>query len=141
MIIYTTELKNINHKQLEGFFVGWTAPLDNKQHYEVLKNSTFFVAAIDDNTNMVIGFITALSDMINGAFIRLLEVLPEYQNKGIGTKLMKTMLELLDNITCIDLICNENMQGFYEQFSMLKIRGMAIRKYLIKDDEKNIISK
>ena len=60
----------------------------------------------------------------------MLEVLPEYQNKGIGSELMKRLLELLQNITSIDLTCDENMQSFYKRFEMLESHGMVIRKYL-----------
>lgn len=60
----------------------------------------------------------------------MLEVLPEYQNRGIGTELMKRMLELLGTIDCIDLTCDVEMQGFYERFDMLRSTGMVIRKYI-----------
>lgn len=86
--------------------------------------------AYDTEKSRVVGFINALSDNINFAFIPMLEVLPEYQNLGIGTELMKKMLKLLDNIDCIDLTCDIEMQGFYERFDMLKFNGMVIRKYI-----------
>jgi len=40
------------------------------------------------------------------------------------------MLKLLEDIICIDLTCDIQMQGFYEQFGMLKSHGMVFRKYL-----------
>ncbi len=130
MIIYQKDLNNISKKQLEGFFVGWSNPLTNTQHFQILENSQYFVLALDTTTNKVIGFINALSDEVNFAFIPMLEVLPNYQNKGIGTRLMRIMLEQLSTVTCVDLTCDENMQGFYQRFSMLKSHGMILRKYL-----------
>lgn len=129
MIKYTTNINNINETNLGGFFVGWAAPLDTNKHYELLKNSTFIVQAIDDERDKVVGFITALSDMVNSSFIPLLEVLPEYQKRGIGRELVERMLGLLDNINCVDLMCDEDMQSFYQKFDMLKSRGMVIRRY------------
>lgn len=130
MINYQTDLNNICESKLKGFFVGWTSPLSPKQHLEILKNSEFIVLAVESNSETVIGFVNALSDGINFAFIPMLEVLPEHQKKGIGTNLMNTMLDKLKDIVCIDLTCDENMQGFYQRFSMLKSHGMILRKYM-----------
>lgn len=130
MIEYKTDLDGIEPKDLDGFFVGWKKPLTVYEHYEILKNSSYFVIAYDTKKSKVVGFVNALSDNINFAFIPMLEVLPEYQHQGIGSKLMKRMLELLENINCIDLTCDIEKQSFYEQFGMLKSHGMIIRKYL-----------
>ena len=130
MIIYKTDIEGISIEQLEGFFVGWRSPLTEEQHYYILRNSNYIVLAYDTEKSRVVGFINALSDKINFAFIPMLEVLPEYQMLGIGTNLMKKMLELLGDITCIDLTCDIEMQGFYERFDMLRSNGMVIRKYL-----------
>ncbi|MCL2593786.1 MAG: GNAT family N-acetyltransferase, partial [Defluviitaleaceae bacterium] len=61
-------------------------------------------------------------------FIPLLEVLPEYKNKGIGTRLMEEILKKLSNIPNIDLLCDAELQPFYERFKMHKAHGMLIRK-------------
>lgn len=129
MIIYRTDIEGLDMEQLEGFFVGWRNPLTKEQHYNILKNSSYIVLAYDTEIAKVVGFINSLSDEINFAFIPMLEVLPEYQYLGIGTNLMKMMLELLDNITCIDLTCDEEMQGFYKRFGMIKSNGMILRKH------------
>lgn len=95
----------------------------------ILKNSSYKVLAYDTEKSKVAGFINAISDEVNFAFIPMLEVLPEYQNQGVGSNLMKVMLNLLKHITCIDLTCDTDMQRFYERFGMLKSHGMIIRKY------------
>jgi len=130
MINYQKDLFNISESQLEGFFVGWSSPLSTAQHFKILENSQYLVLALDTNTHQVIGFINALSDDINFAFIPMLEVLPNYRNKGIGSQMMTIMLEQLTPINCVDLTCDENLQGFYQRFSMLKSNGMILRKYI-----------
>jgi len=130
MIEYRTTLDGISPEELEGFFAGWAKPLNPEQHFTILRNSSFIVLAYDKGQSKVAGFINALSDMVNFAFIPMLEVLPEYQHKGIGSELVRIMLEQLEDITCIDLMCDEDMQGFYERFGMLRSHGMIIRKYL-----------
>ncbi|NQT60504.1 MAG: GNAT family N-acetyltransferase [Bacteroidetes bacterium] len=131
MILYKTDLVGIATEQLKNFFVGWKEPLLPEDHMQILQNSYRFVLAIDIETNMVVGFINALSDKIQFAFIPMLEVLPDYQNKGIGTKLMEILLSKLVHIDCIDLTCDPEKQSFYERFNMLKSHGMVIRRYLI----------
>ena len=114
---------------LDGFFIGWAAPLSPQKHYDVLKNSAFFIAAVDADTDLVVGFITAVSDYVYSAFIPLLEVLPEYQGRGIGSELMERMLSILSDMQSVDLMCDEELQGYYERFGMHKAKGMMQRFY------------
>lgn len=134
VIEYRITLEGLNAKELEGFFVGWKKPLTVEEHYLILKNSSFFVLAYDTDKSKVAGFVNALSDSVNFAFIPMLEVLPEYQHRGIGSTLMERMLKLLKDISCIDLTCDTDMQDFYKRFDMLKSHGMVIRKYLFQDE-------
>ncbi|MBS4537033.1 GNAT family N-acetyltransferase [Clostridium sp. D2Q-11] len=130
MIKYKINLEGIMESNLQGFFVGWKNPLSTKEHIKILENSQYKVLAIDTDTGKVIGFINALSDNVNFAFIPMIEILPEYQEKGIGTELMNRMLEELKDIPCIDLMCDKEMQSYYERFDMLKSHGMVLRRYL-----------
>jgi ribosomal protein S18 acetylase RimI-like enzyme len=98
-------------------------------HYKLLKNSYKFVLVIDEESNQVIGFINAISDGVLSAYIPLLEVLPEYQNQGIGKKLVHTLLEELKEIYMIDLMCDEELQPYYEKICMFKSSGMISRNY------------
>lgn len=125
-IEYTGDIGKITAKALHGFFVGWAKPLTPDEHYRHLANCFCFVAALDGGR--AAGFVSALSDGAGCAFIPLLEVLPEYQRRGIGTELMRRMLENLKDISAIDLMCDESAQGFYGRFGMKKLSGMGIRK-------------
>ena len=129
MIIYTDSLKNITPQNLKGFFAGWQSRPSPEKHFEILKNSAHIVLAIDEKTNNVIGFINAVSDKILSAYIPLLEVLPEYQRKGIGSELVKRMLEKLEGYYMIDICCDESLQKFYEKFGMNKYSAMILRNY------------
>jgi ribosomal protein S18 acetylase RimI-like enzyme len=129
MIEYQETTDGIKPEMLQGFFVGWKSPHTPKTHLEILQKSAFVVLALDTNTGKVVGFITAISDLVQAAFIPLLEVLPEYQNRGIGKKLVTRMLEKLKHIYAIDLMCDENLQGFYQKLGMIPSVGMVIRNY------------
>ena len=71
-----------------------------------------------------------VDDGVNSSFISLLEVLPAYQRRGIGSELLRRMLMKLDNIANIDLTYDAETQPFYERFKMLKSTSMVIRKQI-----------
>jgi GNAT superfamily N-acetyltransferase len=114
---------------LGGFFHGWRRPLSPETHLRVLRGSGLVVLAVDDSASRVVGFINALTDGCQSAFIPLLEVLPEYRGKGIGRELVKRMLDQLKNFPCVDLTCDPKLQPFYEKFGMQRSVGMVIRNY------------
>jgi len=129
MIEYRTTLEGLAAADLRGFFAGWRKPLTPEQHYQILQSCAHFVLAYDTATQGVVGVVNALSDRVNFAFIPMLEVLPEYQHRGIGSELMRRMLDLLAGIQCVDLTCDADMQPFYERFGMLKSCGMVVRRH------------
>lgn len=98
MIVYRDSVERITPDQLRGFFVGWPKPPSPETHLKILKNSDHIVLAIDDEGGNVVGFITAISDGVLSAYIPLLEVLKSYQRQGIGTELVRRMMEKLRNL-------------------------------------------
>jgi GNAT superfamily N-acetyltransferase len=129
MIEYTDTSDGITPDMLQGFFVGWKRPHDPETHLKILANSDVKIVAVDPDEHRVVGFAVALTDHVQQACIYLLEVLPEYQNQGIGTELMKRILEKLRGIPCIDLTCYPALQPFYSRFGMQPSVGMVIRDY------------
>ncbi len=127
MIIYQTTLEGLRARDLAGFFVGWPAPPPPEKHLSVLHGSDFVALARDSESGRVVGFVTALSDGVLSAYLPLLEVLPEYQGRGIGMELVRRMLELLEGHYMIDLCCDEDLVPFYERFGMGRWVGMGFR--------------
>ncbi|WP_274365747.1 GNAT family N-acetyltransferase [Paenibacillus thermotolerans] len=126
---YKSTLDGITPTMLDGFFVGWPNPPSANKLFEILSNSYKFVLAIDEKTDKVIGFITAISDGVLSAYIPLLEVLPYYQKQGIGSEMVKRLLQQLSDIYMVDLICDENLQEYYERLGLKKANGMIIRNF------------
>ena len=112
-----------------GFFVGWPNPPNTAAHLRILESSHISWVAINTATNKVVGFINAVSDGIMAAYIPLFEVLPEYQNRGIGKQLVSRMLDSLKHLYMVDLICDEETQDYYAKFGMYKATGMMARNY------------
>jgi len=123
MIVYTTSQHDVAADQLQGFFVGWPNPPSPQAHLRILHGSAHIVLARDDATNNVVGFITAISDGVSCAYMPHLEVLPAYQAQGIGTELMRRMLDQLRDLYMIDLLCDPDVQPFYERLGMRRAQG------------------
>ena len=128
-IVYTDSLDGITLERLTGFFIGWPNPPSPETHLRILQGSAAFVLAIDETSGQVVGYINAISDGFHSAFIPNLEVLPTYQGQGIGSELVRRMLKRLENHYAIDLMCDADLQPFYERLGLRRSTGMVKRNY------------
>ncbi len=129
MLFYSDSVEGLTADQLDGFFVGWPNPPCPQTHLKLLQNSAHVVLAVDEETGNVVGFVTAISDEVLTAHIPLLEVLPAYQGRGIGGELMRRVLEQLSKLYAVDLLCDPELQAFYERLGMRRAVGMMVRNY------------
>jgi ribosomal protein S18 acetylase RimI-like enzyme len=129
MIQYTNSIAGLQPSQLKGFFDGWANPPSVTVHLKLLKNSDAVILAVDNTTNMVVGFITAISDGVLSAHITFFEVVPEYKGKGIGSELTGRMLNKLKDFYSVSLMCDPELQPFYRRLGMSDGTGMNIRNY------------
>ena len=113
--------------QLDGFFEGWPHPPDAEEHLEILRGSDLVVLAQDAKTERIVGFITAITDGHLAAYIPLLEVIRPCRGHGIGSHLVRRMMERLDGTYMIDLVCDEDVQPFYQQLGWTPYTAMIIR--------------
>jgi ribosomal protein S18 acetylase RimI-like enzyme len=126
VIEYVTNPAGIEPEQLQGFFVGWPSPPSPERHLEILRGSDHVVLAKDGPR--VVGFVTAISDGVISAYIPLLEVLPEHQDRGIGAELVRRLLAELGDLYMIDLVCDEDVVAFYERLGLQRWdAGMGVR--------------
>jgi ribosomal protein S18 acetylase RimI-like enzyme len=127
VIEYVDDPAGVRPKDLEGFFVDWSRPPSPERHLHVLRGSHVVVLALDGRR--VVGFVTAISDGVLSAFIPLLEVLPEYQGRGIGSELMRRVLARLEHLYMVDLCCDAALEPFYRRFGLrVWDRGMGLRR-------------
>lgn len=129
MIVYLDSLEKIKPQNLKGFFVGWQSAPTVETFYKLLKESDKFIIAFDEEADKAVGFITAITDNVLSVFIPFVEVLPTYQNKGIGKELVRRMLERYKDFYMIDTTCDEELKSFYSQFGMKSLTAMVKRNY------------
>lgn len=128
-IDYRTSTAGIRWEQLDGFFVGWAVRPSAGTLLSHLERSYRCAIAVDVTGDRVIGFATAVSDGLLAAYIPLLEVLPGWHERGIGTELMRTLLAQLEHLYMVDLACEEELVPFYERLGLAPARAMIRRSH------------
>ena len=129
MIEYRNKLDGVTAEDLDGFFVGWPTHPDPATHLRMLRGAWAVALAVDIDTGRVVGFANAISDGVLSAYIPLLEVLPQWQGRGIGTGLVEVLCEQLDDLYMVDLVCDAELEAFYEPLGFRALTGMAKRNY------------
>ncbi|WP_104990231.1 GNAT family N-acetyltransferase [Deinococcus sp. NW-56] len=124
----TDSLEGLTPDDLQGFFVGWPNPPSPETFHHLLAGSYRISLALDER-GRVVGFAQAISDGVLTAFIPLLEVLPEHQGQGLGTALMRHLLEQLGHLYAVDLSCDDDVVPFYERLGMERANAMYQRNY------------
>jgi GNAT superfamily N-acetyltransferase len=126
VIRYTEDVTEVGEDMLAGFFVGWPRRPSAAQHLAVLRGSFRVVLALDNHNGRAVGFVNMIGDGVLTAFIPWLEVLPEYQGQGIGTELMRRVLDCAQ-LYSIDLVCDEPLLPYYARLGMTAIPGAGLR--------------
>lgn len=125
MIAYRTDPDGVTADALAGFYEGWPSPPDPDRRLAVLMGSSHVVLAYDGDR--LVGFVTAVSDGALAAFIPLLEVLPGHRGRGIGSELVRRMLDALEGHYAIDVVCDDDLVPFYERFGLERWTAMIRR--------------
>jgi ribosomal protein S18 acetylase RimI-like enzyme len=127
---YLTSAREITAADLTGgFFEGWPNPPSPEAHLRILRGSSHVVLARDVATGQIVGYINAVSDGFYTAYIPQLEVLPAYRHQGIGSELVRRMLAQLAGFYAVDLLCEADLQPFYERMGLTRTAGMLRRDY------------
>lgn len=113
------EIREYGNFQLEEITnlyqsVGWTNYLERISVLEDAYANSLCVIGAYDNEKLV-GIIRAVGDGQTIVFVQDIIVLPEYQRKGIGTKLLKTVVEKYKNVYQMELLTDntEKTKAFY----------------------------
>ena len=128
-VVYLADAGSITAGCLRGgFFEGWTTPWTPERHLRHLRAAEAVELALDPATGDAVGFVTAIGDGGDVAFIPLLEVLPAWRGRGIGRELMRRLLARLSDRYAVDLACDEELVAFYEALGGTRGRAMLWRR-------------
>jgi ribosomal protein S18 acetylase RimI-like enzyme len=94
--------------------------LDADQLYQALQHSWHSVSAYDGDR--LVGFGRAISDGTLHALIAEMIVLPSYQGRGIGNRILKELVARCQSngVRDIQLFCAKGKVGFYEKHGFVK---------------------
>ena len=94
--------------------VGWTNYLERISVLEEAYANSLCVIGAYDNEKLV-GIIRAVGDGQTIVFVQDIIVLPEYQRKGIGTKLLKAVMDKFHDVYQMELLTDNTVKtkAFY----------------------------
>lgn len=118
----------LTEADLVGFFAGWPRPPSPAARLAILAAADEVVVARAASGG-VVGFATAITDGRFAAYIPLVEVLPEHQGAGIGSRLVLALLDRLRAHYMIDLACDDDVVGFYERLGGRRGSAVVWRNY------------
>ena len=90
---------------------------------EALNNTLYFISVYDDD--QIIGFGRIIGDKTIFLYIQDIMVIPEYQNKHIGTQIMNKLISQINVYKQINpnirtyLGASKGMEPFYEKFGFI----------------------
>ncbi|MBY7114782.1 GNAT family N-acetyltransferase [Bacillus sp. 17RED48] len=121
-------LHNVNWTEMREVYqsVGW------KKHDEKKIKKVFTASntlAIAYNQNKIIGFGRAMSDGVFNAAIYDVVIHKQYHGKGIGKKIINSLLDQLKDISCVHLVSTTNNEEFYSKSGFRKMKT-AMAQYL-----------
>ena len=102
--------------------VGWKAYTENMYALEQgYRNSLLVLAAYEDDE--LLGIIRAVGDGYTIVFIQDVLVYPDKQRKGIGTALLKSLLERYPNVRQIELVTDNTPKtiAFYKSMGFAEL--------------------
>ena len=100
---------------------GWTSFTSRSDESLTAWRNSWPALVVHDEQN-VLGFIRCLTDTEITAYIAEILVAPEFRNRGIGDALIAICHHLYPHVR-FDLLCTEDVDGFYESIGCRKYKG------------------
>ena len=97
----------------------------------MIKGSFAFALAIDKKSKKALGMGRLISDGVSDAYIQDLVILSDYRDKGIGRKIVRTLINHCKKkgIHWIGLIAEPNQEGFYSSLGFKQMKKYVPMKY------------
>lgn len=118
------EYNSYNEAEIMALYssVGWSNYTNNPAMLrQAYKNSLYILAAYAGDK--LVGILRAVGDGASVVFLQDLIVLPEYQRQGIGSQLMRSVMEKYTDVYQLQLLteASEKNIAFYEYLGLKKV--------------------
>ena len=134
MYITIKEYKNYDKNEILNLYksVGWCSYTERPKMLEHAFEHSLKILGAHDGEKLV-GIIRAVGDGYSIVFIQDILVLPEYQHKGIGKKLVETMLKCYPDVYQIELATDntEKTVAFYKSCGFLPYSEMGCEGFML----------
>ena len=123
MIFIKENINNVDEFNMLYDLVGWGAY--NRKISQKALDNTFYSISVYQEDN-IIGFGRLIGDSICFLYIQDIMVKPEHQRNKIGTLIMNTLLNKINEIrkenpdVKVYLGASKDKEGFYEQFGFIR---------------------
>ncbi|MEO8476559.1 MAG: GNAT family N-acetyltransferase [Actinomycetota bacterium] len=113
-------------EDLGPFFEGWPVPPSLDRRLAAVRGADHAALAFDGDR--VVGLATALSDGALMSSLSLLEVVSSHRGRGIGAELVRRIRDDVADIYGLDVVCDDDVAGFYERAGFHRVTGMGVRR-------------
>lgn len=109
----------------------WKEEWNQNELTELMRSSYAFVLAYQVASGNAVGMGRAISDGVSDAYIQDLVVLQEWRGKGIGKRILSTLIEYCRSrgVEWIGLIAEQGTMGFYASTGFSLLEGCVPMKY------------
>ncbi len=127
------EYRNFNQDEIVGLYesVGWINYIERRDMLEkAFENSLCVLGAYKDDK--LVGIIRAVGDGVSIVFIQDIIVLPQYQRQGIGTMLLKAVMDKYQSVYQMELLTEntEKTVSFYKSAGFAPVDEIGCLAFL-----------
>jgi len=109
----------------------WKEHYDKNSILSLIKGSFAFAVAVDKTNGKTVGMGRVLSDSVSDAYLQDIVILPEYRKKGIGKKLILSLVDFCKEkgVTWIALISEPNQEQVYKKLGFKDMKNYTPMKF------------
>lgn len=127
------EYQTYNEQEIIDLYrsVGWTNYTSCPEMLEeAYKNSLCILGAFEKEK--LVGVVRVVGDGISIVFVQDILVLPEYQRQGVGSALMRAVLEKYASVYQVELLTDstEKSKAFYSSVGLVPIGELGCSAYI-----------
>lgn len=125
MEIHYSQTRELSPEDLQNLFlsVEWDSGNHPEQLARAMRGTHRVFTAWDKG--LLVGLASAISDGAMTAYVQYLVVRPEHQGRGIGSALLRRLLDEYRDLPRTALIAYEDKTGFYEKCGFTLGAGKA----------------